>query len=137
MERILKEMFTKVESEKKVIISDKIYVKISNELLLIANLVPDWNNKLDDRIPYLTIHVKMVNTKTGVTMDENNIFISPDRKNLKIKEGDVELITIDGTALYWGILYRSDFVICDGKEDAKKAYENISNKINQYIEIFK
>lgn len=137
MERILKEMFTKVESEKKVIISDKIYVKISNELLLIANLVPDWNNKLDDRIPYLTIHVKMVNTKTGVTMDENNIFISPDRKNLKMKEGDVELITIDGTALDWGIVYHSDFVICDGKEDAKKAYENISNKINQYIEIFK
>ena len=130
MKEMLEKIFATVNVEKKVIIGYDIYMKISNEVILIAEFIPQ--NECVERegynyLPYQSLGFKVINKITGSKIDENKLILTGE-------DCGFELLRDCNGYVYWGVNAPCVFSTPRTEE---WVYRYITNTLNEYIELFK
>lgn len=130
MKEMLEKVFSNAKAEKKVTIGDNIYMKISNEVILIAEFIPQ--DECVDRegynyLPYQSLKFKVINKTTGFKIDENKLILTGE-------DCGFELLRDCNGYVHWGINAPCVFSTPRTEE---WVYRYITNTLNEYIELFK
>lgn len=130
MKEMLKKVFSTATVEKKVIIGNNIYMKISNEIILVAEFIPQKQcieRGGCDYLPYQSLGFKVINKITGSKIDENKLFLTGE-------DCGFELLEDCNGYVHWGV---NSPCLFETPRPTEWVYEYIINHINEYIELFK
>ena len=126
MENMLKKVFANADAEKIAIFGYDVYMKISNEVILISCLKPKFEEADGRYIPYKWLNLKVINKITGVKIDETTILLTDEDCGFELLEDCNGLVFWSSTASYPDPSRGKDWI-----------YDFIQKKVNEYIELFK
>lgn len=130
MKEMLEKVFSNVNVEKKVVIDYDVYMKISNEIILIAEFIPQdecVDREGYDYVPYQSLGFKVINKITGSKIDENKFILTGE-------DCGFELLRDCNGYVHWGKNAPCAFSTPRTEE---WVYKYITNTLNEYIELFK